>query len=204
MNARLVVLVSGEGTNLQTIIRACSQGELEAQVVAVVSNRVAAKGLSRADKADIPTELVVPSGEERDVYDTNLARVVARYQPDLVVLAGWMRILSNSFLSQFRVINLHPAMPGQFPGTRAIERAFAAWQAGEIEQSGVMVHWVPDEGIDDGPVIVHSSVPFHSGDTVATFESRVHAVEHQLVVKGIALAWQETQARHEMSGRASP
>jgi len=103
-----------------------------------------------------------------------------------VVLAGWMRILTNRVLQRFAVVNIHPALPGQFPGIGAIERSFAAWQAGEITESGAMVHWVPDEGVDNGPVIAERVVPFEPGDTQATFEERLHRVEHTLYVEAIA------------------
>jgi phosphoribosylglycinamide formyltransferase-1 len=106
-----------------------------------------------------------------------------------VVLAGWLRILTSAFLDRFagRVLNLHPAQPGQFPGLRAIERAFEAWQAGRIDAGGVMVHLVPDEEVDAGPVVTWRPVPFEAGDTLADFEARVHAVEHELLVDAVAL-----------------
>ncbi len=91
------------------------------------------------------------------------AKLAASYQPDWIVLAGWMRVLSSAFLDCFpqRVINLHPALPGTFPGTHAIERAFEAYQRGEIDRTGVMVHLVPDEGVDNGPVLAQAEVvPF--------------------------------------------
>jgi phosphoribosylglycinamide formyltransferase-1 len=95
-----------------------------------------------------------------------------------------MRILSSFFLSSFpnRVINLHPALPGMFPGTHAIERAFEAHQRGEIENTGVMVHLVPDEGVDNGPVLATQVVPIEKGDTLESLEARIHQVEHVLLV----------------------
>jgi len=113
---------------------------------------------------------------------TNLAK-----QPDYVVLAGWIRILTSSFLSHFpnRVVNLHPALPDTFPGTHAIERAFEAYGRGEIEHTGVMVHLVPDEGVDNGPVLATEIVPINTDDTLETLEARVHETEHTLLVKTI-------------------
>ena len=98
-----------------------------------------------------------------------------------------MRLLSSSFLSSFpnKVINLHPALPGMFPGTHAIERAFDAYQRDEIEHTGVMVHLVPDEGVDNGPVLATEIVPIRKADTLETLESRVHETEHELLVKTI-------------------
>lgn len=183
---RLVVLVSGSGTNLQAVIDACARGDLAAEVVAVVSNVASAYALERARSAGIPTVVLPHGGRTRADYDRELADVVAGHQPDLVVLAGWMRILTDAFLARHPTINLHPARPGAFPGVGAIEAAYEAWRRGEIEAGGVMVHHVPDEGVDNGPVIVWEPVPFHAGDTLDAFTQRVHQVEHRLLVSAIA------------------
>lgn len=183
--ARLVVLVSGNGSNLQAILDACAAGALPAQVVAVIANRQEAFGLERARRADLPAVYKPkPKDQDRRAYDAELADQVAAYQPDWVVLAGWMRVLSSAFLDRFarRVVNLHPALPGAFPGTHSIERAFQAYQRGELPHTGVMVHLVPDEGVDCGPVLAQEIVPIYSADTVDTLEQRVHAVEHRLLV----------------------
>src|SRR5689334_661224 len=147
MTARLVVLISGNGSNLQAILDACASGELDAQVVSVISNKAEAYGLVRAKNAGIEAVYFAKQeNESRQGYDARLASYVSACLPDYVILAGWMRILSSSFLSSFpnKVINLHPALPGMFPGTHAIERAFEAFQRGEIEHTGIMVHLVPD------------------------------------------------------------
>lgn len=183
--ARLVVLISGSGTNLQAILDACREGALPAEVVAVISNKRDAYGLERARRAGVPA-LALPKRKETDRrdYDRALADQVAVYQPDWVVLAGWLRLLSMEFLARFpgRVINIHPALPGTFPGLDAIERAFAAWQRGEIDHSGVMIHQVPDEGVDAGPVLAQERIDFQPGETLESFEARVHALEHRLYV----------------------
>lgn len=182
---RIVVLVSGSGTNLQAIIDACVGGELAAEVVAVIADRADAHGLVRAAEARVPSVHVGRHTDEaRADYDARLADVVAGFGPDLVVLAGWMRILTNAFLGWFpnRVVNLHPALPGELPGTRAIERAWNEAMAGERTRSGVMVHYVPDEGVDDGPVIATAEVPIRPDDTLETFAQRVHSAEHRLLV----------------------
>ena len=183
--AALVVLITGNGSNLQAILDACASGELDAQVVAVISNKKDAFGLERARRANVPA-IVKPKFKEQDrcIYDAELAELVAAYQPDWIVLAGWMRVLSSAFLDRFpqRVVNLHPALPGTFPGTHAIERADAAYRAGEITQTGVMVHLVPDEGVDVGPVLAQEIVPINDDDTVEDLEERVHTVEHRLLV----------------------
>ena len=183
--ARLVVLISGNGSNLQAILDACVSGELPAQVVAVVSNKPDAFGLERARRADVPA-IVRPQSRlhNRREYDVGLADLASMYQPDWVVLAGWMRILTSVFLDRFlnRVVNLHPALPGAFPGAHAIERAFEAYQRGEIEHTGVMVHLVPDENVDSGPLLAQEIVSIPAGDTLEALEARIHAVEHRLLV----------------------
>lgn len=183
---RLVVLISGNGSNLQAILDACASGELHAAVVTVISNKPDAYGLTRARNAGVEAvHFPKLENESRRAYDARLHDYVTTKLPDYVVLAGWMRILSSDFLSSFpnRVINLHPALPGMFPGTHAIERAFEAYQRGEIDHTGVMVHLVPDEGVDNGPVLATEIVPIHAEDTLESFEARVHEVEHQVLVK---------------------
>lgn len=188
MTARLVVLISGNGSNLQAILDACAEGTLPARVVAVFSNRPEAFGLERARRAGVPA-IAFPKqeGESRQEYDRRLAEAVSDFQPDYVILAGWMRLLTMAFLGHFpqRLINLHPALPGAFPGMHAIERAYAAWQRGEIDRSGVMVHLVLDESVDAGPVLGIEEIRFRAGETLEAFEARVHEVEHRLLVKTI-------------------
>jgi formyltetrahydrofolate-dependent phosphoribosylglycinamide formyltransferase len=182
----LVVLVSGYGSNLQAILDAVQLGVLPARVCAVISNKADAYGLERASLAGVPAiACLVQKGQERAAYDRQLASLVDSYHPDWIVLAGWMRILSSAFLERFpnRVVNLHPALPGTFPGTHAIQRAFEAYQSGLIEHTGVMVHLVPDEGVDSGPVLNQRIVPILPEDTLETLETRIHAVEHTLLVE---------------------
>lgn len=183
---KLVVLISGNGSNLQAILDACVSRVLDAKVVLVVSDRADAYGLERARGAHVPA-VVKPKSklQDRREYDAELADLVAAQQPDWVVLAGWMRVLTLPFLQRFpnRVVNLHPALPGAFPGTHAIERAFAAYQRREVDHTGVMVHLVPDEGVDCGPVLSSEVVPILPEDTLATLEAHIHAVEHRLLVQ---------------------
>lgn len=188
---RLVVLISGNGSNLQALIDATQGGELEAKIVAVVSNRRDAYGLVRAEQANIPTlyfplKTYLEAGHSREAYDADLAKMVLAYQPDLMILAGWMHVLSPAFLDFFpgRVLNLHPALPGQFAGTHAIQRAYEAFQRGEIEHTGIMIHWVIPE-IDAGPVIATANVSIYTTDSLADLETRIHATEHRLLVEAI-------------------
>lgn len=187
---RLVVLVSGNGSNLQAIIDGQQSGKLDAVIAGVVSNNAEAFGLVRADQAGIPTQVMEHgpaqrSADGRRTYDEELAYVVSCFGADLVVLAGWNRLLTSSFVSRHTTINLHPAEPGKFPGLHAIERTFEAWQQGNVSAGGVMVHYVPDEGVDDGPVIAWESVPIMVDDTLESFECRVHDVEHRLLLECI-------------------
>jgi phosphoribosylglycinamide formyltransferase-1 len=186
---RLVVLASGHGSNLQAILHGCVDGSIDAQVVAVVSDRPEAFALERARCTGVEA-IALPrhSGEARADYDARLAAEVARCEPDWVVLAGWMRILTPAFLDRFpaHVVNLHPALPGEHPGTHAIERAFDAFRHGGAARTGVMVHLVPDAGVDDGPVLATVEVPIEKGDTVESLTERVHAAEHRLLVATLA------------------
>lgn len=191
--ARLVVFISGSGSNLQAILDAIAAGVLAAEVGLVVSNRKAAYGLVRAAQAGIPTHYAplkpfTDSGQGREAYDVALAQQVNGYQPDLLVLAGWMHIFSPAFLEQFagRIINLHPALPGMLPGKDAIHEAYQRFQQGEITQSGCMVHYVVPE-VDAGPMIAQTVVPFAPGDTQEAFAERIHAAEHALIVEAIRI-----------------
>jgi len=175
----------------------------------VLSNRKAAYGLRRAAQADppIPTAYLALQpylkqnpGKTRQDYDAEIARIVLRAKPDIVVLAGWMHILSESFLElldgrktvegseelnvakPIAVINLHPALPGQFDGANAIERAYEAFKRGEITNSGAMVHRVVKD-VDRGEPIVIREVPFEEGQSIEEYETRLHAVEHQIIVQ---------------------
>ncbi|MFN0026275.1 MAG: phosphoribosylglycinamide formyltransferase [Acidimicrobiales bacterium] len=185
-SGRLVVLVSGSGSNLQALL----DGGLP--VVAVIANRRRAFALERARNHGVPAQFlgladVTAAGGSRRDYDAGLADVVAAYQPDFVVLAGWMHLLSSAFLDRFpnRVVNLHPALPGAFPGAHAVEDAFAAYQQGLIEHTGIMVHLVPDEGVDNGPVLATVEVPIRPQDTLETLTERIHTQEHRLLCQTV-------------------
>lgn len=186
---RLVVLASGSGSNLQAVLDGCADEAIRGSVVGVVADRADAYALVRADEADVDRALVTRrEDEERRDYDTRLAEVVASFEPDWVVLAGWMRILTSEFLDRFpgRVVNLHPALPGELPGTRAIERAWDEAIEGRRTESGVMVHLVPDEGVDDGPVLASRRVPIDASGTLEAFAASVHDTEHELLVETLA------------------
>ena len=166
---KLAVLVSGYGSNLQAIIDAIEDEQLPGtQIAVVVSDCGNAYGLERAKRHGIPAvHFPYPPRSEgpeaRRQKDRELAQLLKQQEIDWVVLAGWLRLLSAAFLEHFprRVVNLHPALPGQFPGLNAIERAFESYQAGQARTTGVMVHLVPDENMDSGPLVLSEPVPIH-------------------------------------------
>jgi len=190
---RIAILISGYGSNLQAILDAVEGNELPGvQVALVISNRKEAYGIKRAVNHGVPVVYfpLAPyarAGRPRREYDADLAAIVGAFDATWVVMAGWMHVLSDGFLGCFpnRVVNLHPALPGAFPGTHAIERAYEAYRKGEIAHTGVMVHLVPDEGVDVGPVVLQEEVEIRPQDSLDDLEGRIHAVEHRLLVQAL-------------------
>jgi len=188
---RLAVLTSGDESNLQALIDHIESGDLMAEISVVVSNEANVPELHQAAEAGIPTEIlsveeVLGDGGDRAAYNIELAGLVSRYDPDLVVLTGWIPVLGRDFLEHFgdNIINLHPAMPGAFPGGDAIARAHGAFHRNEIKHTGVMVHRVTNE-VGAGRVIVSEPVPIFHGESVADLEERVHMVERNLIVAAV-------------------
>jgi len=181
---RLAVLISGNGSNLQAIIDACRAGALDATIAVVVSNEPGAYGLERARRAGIKSEVMDHRAfADRTGYDHALASLLDRYVPDLVVLAGFMRILTPGFVEHFsgRIINLHPSLLPKFPGLDTHRRAI---EAGDREH-GASVHFVTAD-LDAGPVIIQRRIPILPDDTPETLQHRVHAVEHQILPAAIS------------------
>ena len=200
---KLVVLVSGSGSNLQALIDAIEEQSLYAEIIHVISNRKSAYGLERAQQHCIPTTVVSlkpyqQDGRGREQFDIDLARIIKGLSPDLVVLAGWMHILSETFLSAvgIDVINLHPALPNMFAGVHAIERAYEAFQQGEITHSGCMIHHVIPE-VDAGEVIVQAEVAILPDDTLDDFATRMHQTEHRIIVEAINKIQHQKESTHE-------
>ncbi|MCC6621426.1 MAG: phosphoribosylglycinamide formyltransferase [Deltaproteobacteria bacterium] len=205
MTARLVVLASGQGTNLQALLDACRGEALPARVVGVVSHTASALALARAERAGLPGVFVAPPGkgagaERRAAWDGALAERVAAMEPDVVVLAGWMRLLGPAFLDHFpgRVVNLHPALPGELPGLHAIERAWDEAVAGRRTRTGVMVHLAVPE-VDAGPVLAYEVIPIDTSGSLEALEAAVHAVEHRLIVEGVRRALEMVKS-HDKAG----
>ena len=197
VTGRLVVLASGSGSNLQALLEAIADGRLDAEIVAVYVNRRSAHARTRADEAGVRQDFVplrphldraADDRAGREAYDRDLAARIAADRPDAVVCAGWMHLFTSAFLDHVPapVVNLHPALPGEFPGAHAIDDAWAAHVASGLHRTGVMVHLVPDEGVDDGPVLASAEVPILPDDTRETLETRIHAVEHELLVATVA------------------
>jgi len=191
MTTRLAVLISGAGSNLQAILDAERTGALDVEVVVVVCSRPTATGVSRAERVGVPTRVLSlkvfrERGADRGDYDSAVAEALRPFEPELVVLAGWMHILGPEFLSRVRVpvLNLHPALPGEFPGTHAIERAHRAARQEGLARTGVMVHHVVAE-VDAGPVVLSEEIPLDPEESLDALEQRVHAVEHRLLVAAI-------------------
>ena len=184
------MLVSGNGSNLQAVLDACADGRIAGRGRRRRLEPADVFALQRADAAGVagrPHRAGTGRGPRAE-YDARLADVVAGFEPDLVVLAGWMRVLTMSFLGWFprQVINLHPALPGDLPGTRLDRRAWDAALAGARTSTGVMVHLVPDDGVDDGPTLATRVVEIDTRGSFEAFEATMHGVEHDLLVATVA------------------
>ena len=185
---RLAVLVSGSGTNLQAIIDSIKSKTLNAEISLVVSNKKNAYGLTRAKNNNIPSlyHPYISNSMDREEYDRTLASIIKPYNPDYIVCAGWMHILSSAFLSHFpqKVINLHPALPGKFPGKDSIKTAFDYYKEHPEEgnkHTGIMVHYV-DEGVDTGSPISILKVPIYENDTLDELRTRVTTYEKNVLL----------------------
>ena len=183
---RLVVMVSGNGSNLQALIdNVHGNPKVDAQIALVVCSKDGARALERAAAAGIPTTVVaLADPADREERDARLNEAIGAVNPDLIVMAGWMSIVTGVFLNQFpdRVINLHPSLLPAFPGMHAIQEAFD-WG---VRTTGVTVH-IAEEAVDGGPPILQEPVPILPGDTVDTLAERIHGVEHRLLCHCVTL-----------------
>lgn len=175
---KIVVLVSGQGSNLQALIDACRQGGLHASIAAVFSNKAGAYGLERARDAGIPAHsLDARDFADRAAFDAALAEQIDAFAPDLIVLAGYMRILSAEFVRHYagRMLNIHPSLLPKYPGLHTHRLALANGDA----EHGTSVHFVTEE-LDGGPVILQARVPVFDGDSEEDLQARIQVQEHQI------------------------
>lgn len=174
----IVVLASGNGSNLQAIIDAIDRGEINARISALITDNPDAYALKRARNHGVPSVLIKPTGfGSRKEYDDALLEVLTRMDPDLIVLAGYMLLLGERIVRKFkgRIINIHPALLPSFKGTHGIRDAFEYG----VKITGVTVHFV-DEGMDTGEIIAQEAVAVLDDDTLEALEERIHKVEHKL------------------------
>lgn len=182
---RIVVLASGQGTNLEAILQAVERGEVTGRVVMVISDNFNAPALERARKRNIKALFIDPKNyASRLDYDRALIEEIKALQADLVVLAGFMRLLSPFFIESFplQIMNIHPSILPAFPGTDGVEQALNYG----VKVTGCTVHFV-DEGLDSGPVILQETVPVIQQDTLGTLHQRIHASEHRIYPRAIDL-----------------
>lgn len=174
----IVVLISGSGTNLQAIIDTCKSGKIKGSINAVISNKANVYGLERAAKENINQHVLSHKDfNTREDYDKALIQVIDQYQPDVVVLAGFMRILTAQFVEQYqgKLINIHPSLLPKYQGLNTHQRALDA----KDQEHGCSVHFVTEE-LDGGPVILQAKVPVFADDTADILAQRVHVQEHQI------------------------
>lgn len=183
--ARIVVLISGNGSNLQAIIDSIQQEDIKAEIAAVISNKSSAFGLQRASAANIETSVIDHTVfESRDAFDQALANVIDEHSPDLVVLAGFMRILTDFFVNHYagRLINIHPSLLPKYRGLNTHKRALK----NNDSQHGASVHFVTPE-LDSGAVLIQGIVPIIENDTENSLAERVHQVEHIIYPEAIKI-----------------
>ena len=185
MTKRIVVLISGSGSNLQAVMDAIDAGQIDARIEAVLSNKADAFGLERAAKANIPALVLKHTDyDSRESFDQAMISKIDQYQPDLIVLAGFMRILTADFVRHYqgRMLNIHPSLLPKYKGLHTHQRAL---DAGDKEH-GCTVHFVTEE-LDGGPLAVQGKVSIEMEDSAETLQQKVHKVEHQIYPLAVEL-----------------
>jgi phosphoribosylglycinamide formyltransferase 1 len=184
VDKRIVILISGRGSNMQAIVRTCAEDGWPAQVAAVIANRPQAAGLGFAGEHGIATAVVDHHAfDKREAFDASLAETIDVHRPDLVVLAGFMRILSAEFVRRYegRMLNIHPSLLPAFPGLHTHRRVLEAG----CKVSGATVHFVTPD-LDHGPIVMQSVVSVLPGDTEDSLAARVLATEHRIYPQAVA------------------
>jgi phosphoribosylglycinamide formyltransferase-1 len=185
MSCRAVVLISGSGSNLQALIDASEAGDCPIEICAVISNKASAYGLERAANHSIDAHTVDHTAfDNRLEFDQALIQTIDQYQPDLVILAGFMRILTADFVNHYsdRLINIHPSLLPKYPGVNTHQRAI---DAGD-EWHGLSIHFVVPE-VDAGPIILQGQIPIHDGENAGDLQQRIHKIEH--ILYPLAVKW---------------
>ena len=186
---RIVILISGRGSNMQAIVQRCAEQRWPAEVVAVLANQPGAEGLAFAAGRGIATDVVDHQAyDSREAFDAALAQRIESFAPDLVLLAGFMRVLGAAFVQRFegRLLNIHPSLLPAFPGLHTHERALDEG----CQAVGATVHFVTPE-LDHGPIVMQSVVPVRAGDTPQTLAARVLATEHVIYPQSVLWFVQE-------------
>lgn len=206
----IVILISGEGSNLQALINAQKAGNIQGDICAVFSNQPHAYGLERAKQAKISTGIVEAKTQPDKIqFDLNLIKKIDPYQPDLIVLAGYMRILSAAFVRHYpgKILNIHPSLLPKYPGLHTHQRVIASGD----KEHGTSVHFVTEE-LDGGPVILQARIPVLSCDSEKTLTERIKALEHDIYPKVVGwfmqgrlemragMAWLDDQPLPENKG----
>lgn len=193
---KLGILASGQGTNLQAIINGIEKGEIPAEISVVISDRSDAFALERARRHNLKAVYVNPANfHGREDFDREVIRILNAEEVELVILAGFMRLLSPVFVKAFpqRILNIHPSLLPAFPGLEGVKQALDYG----VKVTGCTVHFV-DEGLDTGPIILQEAVPVYDDDTVETLHQRIHEVEHCLYPQAITLL---AQGKVTLKGR---
>ncbi|MCC7234196.1 MAG: phosphoribosylglycinamide formyltransferase [Bryobacterales bacterium] len=195
MSKRLGILLSGRGSNFEAIARNVRRGALDAEIAVVISNRESAPGLAAARSLGLNAVALPSKGTEREVFDTQLVEVLRRHEVELVVLAGYMRLLSPIFIRAFpqRILNIHPSLLPAFPGLDAQHQAFEYG----VKVSGCTVHFV-DEQLDNGPIILQAAVPVLPGDDAGSLSARILEQEHRVYSEAIRIV---LSGRYRIEGR---
>ena len=181
---RLGILISGRGSNFEAIANAVARGDIDAEIAVVISSRPEARGLETARQRGLNAVSIPSKGLDREVYDRMLLEELQRHQVDLVLLAGFMRLLSASFIRHFpnRILNIHPSLLPAFPGLDAQHQAFEHG----VKITGCTVHFV-DEQLDAGPIVVQAAVPVLDHDTVESLSARILEEEHRIYSEAIRI-----------------
>lgn len=193
---RIAILLSGRGSNFEAIADSVRVGRIpNAEIAIVISNREGAPGIEKARQRGLETRIIPSKGRQREEYDREVAGVLKQRRVDLVCLAGFMRLLSPYFVSEFRnrILNIHPALLPAFPGLEAQKQALEAG----VKVSGCTVHFV-DENMDAGPILLQAVVPVHDDDTEETLSARILREEHRIYTEAINIV---LSARYRVEGR---